>query len=311
MTELSLKRLTREIQNFHLNKESLPNIFIDYAPDNLYKIRCMIIVGEKDTPYYMGHYFFTLNFHPKNYPFQPPSIEFETKNGNVRFHPNLYTNGKVCISILGTWTGPPWSSCQSLTTVLLSLQALFTEFPLQHEPGYENISKTDIRSETYDSIIQYENIKTTIIGYLEEKGIPPSFEVFLPMIKKNVHTHYTTIHDLLKTYQNKYPTIIPNMRCSIYHFHVNIDYSSLLKQFEELDTALWSVDDHSSSTLQAETPPPPPPPKTGTTTNYPDVKASTLEEGTTITYADQIFYVHKDVLGRKRWKKQGQLSSTL
>jgi hypothetical protein len=27
----------------------------------------------------------------------------------VRFNPNLYINGKVCLSLLGTWSGPSWN----------------------------------------------------------------------------------------------------------------------------------------------------------------------------------------------------------
>ena len=26
-------------------------------------------------------------------------------SGTVRFNPNLYQNGKVCLSLLGTWSG--------------------------------------------------------------------------------------------------------------------------------------------------------------------------------------------------------------
>ena len=47
-----------------------------------------------------------------------------TGGGTVRFNPNLYANGKVCLSILGTWSGPGWSPVQSLASVLISIQSL-------------------------------------------------------------------------------------------------------------------------------------------------------------------------------------------
>ena len=46
--------------------------------------------------------------------------------GSVRFNPNLYSNGKVCLSLLGTWRGgsamEEWNSSSSLLQVLVSIQ---------------------------------------------------------------------------------------------------------------------------------------------------------------------------------------------
>lgn len=36
-----------------------------------------------------------------------------TGNGSVRFNPNLYNCGKVCLSLLGTWSGPSWDPATS------------------------------------------------------------------------------------------------------------------------------------------------------------------------------------------------------
>ena len=82
-------------------------------------------------------------FFPVNYPQQPPKCSFlTTGSGNVRwvinffkqfyssnfllsFNPNLYNDGKSCLSILGTWEGRPeekWSPLCSLLQVLISIQ---------------------------------------------------------------------------------------------------------------------------------------------------------------------------------------------
>mmetsp|Transcript_10330 Transcript_10330/g.30927 ORF Transcript_10330/g.30927 Transcript_10330/m.30927 type:complete len:103 (-) Transcript_10330:836-1144(-) len=46
---------------------------------------------------------------PDDYPQSPPRVRnMTTGAGRVRFNPNLYANGKVCLSILGTWKGPGW-----------------------------------------------------------------------------------------------------------------------------------------------------------------------------------------------------------
>ena len=61
---------------------------------------------------------------PSDYPKTSPFVKFETIDGRVRFNPNLYTAGKVCLSILGTWSGPPWTSCQNIGTLAHSLKSL-------------------------------------------------------------------------------------------------------------------------------------------------------------------------------------------
>ena len=62
-----------------------------------------MIVGPEGTPYQHGFYFFDVQF-SDTYPMKPPYVSFKTGDGRVRFNPNLYVEGKVCLSILGTWS---------------------------------------------------------------------------------------------------------------------------------------------------------------------------------------------------------------
>ena len=63
------------------------------------------ITGPQDTPYAYGLFFFDVLF-PQDYPNIPPLMLLETTGGGrVRFNPNLYADGKVCLSLLGTWHG--------------------------------------------------------------------------------------------------------------------------------------------------------------------------------------------------------------
>ena len=59
----------------------------------------------------------------------------------VRFNPNLYAQGKVCLSILGTWRaehpGEQWSAVQSVQSILLSIQSLLHDAPYHNEPSFE------------------------------------------------------------------------------------------------------------------------------------------------------------------------------
>jgi hypothetical protein len=47
-----------------------------------------------------------------------------------------YVDGKVCLSILGTWSGPGWAPVQTLMSVLLSILSLLSAAPYHNEPGY-------------------------------------------------------------------------------------------------------------------------------------------------------------------------------
>ncbi len=88
----------------------------------------------------------------------PIRVDFCTLNHNVRFNPNLYKCGKVCLSILGTWSGPGWTTVMNLITVLIDLQTLMNDNPIQNEPGYEKRHwKTDEQN-SYRTLIAYYNL---------------------------------------------------------------------------------------------------------------------------------------------------------
>ena len=139
MEKNAIKRILnkdiKEISNQNLNSLG---IYIQFNEDNFLEAKAMI-VGPKDSLYEGGFLFFNINF-PKNYPFSPPDVTYVSRN-NIRIHPNIYVGhgtggyGKVCLSILGTWSGPKWTSIMDITTVLLTIQSLLDNNPLHHEPG--------------------------------------------------------------------------------------------------------------------------------------------------------------------------------
>ncbi|TCD71146.1 hypothetical protein EIP91_012094 [Steccherinum ochraceum] len=76
----------------------------------------VMIAGPEGTPYSDGLFEFDC-FIPIQYPNVSPLMHLRTTGGGrVRFNPNLYNNGKVCLSLLGTWHGAPeemWSPRKS------------------------------------------------------------------------------------------------------------------------------------------------------------------------------------------------------
>eukprot|EP00928_Gymnodinium_smaydae_P100706 TRINITY_DN9943_c0_g2_i1.p1 TRINITY_DN9943_c0_g2~~TRINITY_DN9943_c0_g2_i1.p1 ORF type:complete len:1065 (-),score=212.95 TRINITY_DN9943_c0_g2_i1:142-3336(-) len=98
-----------------------------------------MIVGPPDTPYSNVPLFFDLAL-PAEYPREAPMAYFHANLvGNERLNPNLYVDGKVCLSLLGTWSGPAWDPERStLLQVLVSIQGLvLVEEPYYNEPGHE------------------------------------------------------------------------------------------------------------------------------------------------------------------------------
>ena len=127
------------------------------------------------TPYYGGTFCFDVRF-PDNYPFVPPVFNYLTNDGRTRFNPNLYKNGKVCLSLLNTWAGEQWTGVQSLLSVLQSIQsAVLNETPLANEPVHP-ASKEAANPEIaiYNRMIFQATIETAILAQLRE---PPAYMV--------------------------------------------------------------------------------------------------------------------------------------
>lgn len=82
-----------------------------------------LITGPEGTPYSGGCYVFDI-FFPNQYPAVPPKVNLcTTGGGTVRFNPNLYNCGKVCLSLLGTWQGQEGEQWNSKTSTLLQVCA--------------------------------------------------------------------------------------------------------------------------------------------------------------------------------------------
>lgn len=62
-----------------------------------------LIKGPTRTPYEDGLFLFDIQL-PNIYPAVPPLFRYLSQCSG-RLNPNLYDNGKVCVSLLGTWIG--------------------------------------------------------------------------------------------------------------------------------------------------------------------------------------------------------------
>ena len=128
-----VKRIIKDITEIIKSPLEPEGIYYKHDDNNIL-LGYALIIGPNNTLYKYGFYFFKFEF-PNNYPNSPPKVTFLTNMNNIRFHPNLYRNGKCCLSLLNTWSGEQWSACQSIKTILLNLLILFDNKPLLHEPG--------------------------------------------------------------------------------------------------------------------------------------------------------------------------------
>ena len=225
MSNISIKRILNDKKNLERNPLDKYGIYAIFEED-IYKAKALII-GPSDTPYYGGYYLFDIIF-PQDYPFQPPKVVLRTLDpyGYIRLNPNLYTNGKVCLSILNTWTGPKWTSCLNLSSVLISIQSLLNNNPMHNEPGYENDNSTS--SISYRNILEHENISISILNILE--NIPNTFDNFMPIIRDHFINNFHNLKNRLIPLINTYKENTIERMTSLFKLQIKYKYNYLLKK---------------------------------------------------------------------------------
>jgi ubiquitin-conjugating enzyme E2 Z len=171
LTQKAIKRIQVDITNIQAEEIKAQGIYYIHDDADISKGTALII-GPRDTPYEGGYYFFSVAF-PDDYPFNPPAMTTLTQDGVTRFNPNMYREGKVCLSLLNTWhVGDKWSGCQTLTSVLLSIVgSVLTNKPLENEPGFDPAPAV---AETYSRMITHANLQTAVLYMLTRT---PSFAI--------------------------------------------------------------------------------------------------------------------------------------
>lgn len=232
-------RLLNDVRTIIKNPLSDNGIYYVHDDEDMLKGYAMI-VGPTDTPYYGGYYFFEFNY-PYDYPFSPPTVTYKTNNGFTRFNPNLYKCGKVCVSILNTWSGEKWSACQSISTILLTLCSLLNDKPYLNEPG-QTITSTDF--EKYQRSIEFMNIHFSICYMIRniEDVMPKYATMFFSIMKEHFIKNYDKILCFLKDKAEK-QTFKETLLVSLYMMKTEIDYelckNALINTREWLEIKSW------------------------------------------------------------------------
>ena len=154
---------------------------------------------QGETPYGLGLFEFHV-FVPQDYPNVSPLVNLQTTgDGLVRFNPNLYSDGKVCLSLLGTWHGEGWlpptagNSGSTILQVLVSIQSIImVPKPYFNEPGYaeeEGTPAGEQRSREYNDNLRAATLRHAVRDMLRRP--PAGFEAI-------VRSHFRLLRPLLE-----------------------------------------------------------------------------------------------------------------
>uniref|UniRef100_A0A0D3E433 UBC core domain-containing protein n=1 Tax=Brassica oleracea var. oleracea TaxID=109376 RepID=A0A0D3E433_BRAOL len=145
---MASKRILKELKDLH--KDPPSSCSAGPVAEDMFHWQATIM-GPSDSPYSGGVFLVTIHF-PPDYPFKPPKmtsvgldsgaffftqVAFRTKV----FHPNVNSNGSICLDILKE----QWSPALTISKVLLSICSLLTD-PNPDDPLVPEIAhmyKTD------------------------------------------------------------------------------------------------------------------------------------------------------------------------
>ena len=216
----NVRRITAEIKEFHDGLYNKDHIYYRSDPNDITKGYALVL-GSSDTPYENFPCYLEIQL-PADYPHSPPKVKFLTYFQRVRFHPNLYVEGKVCLSILGTWQGPAWSPIMKISTVLLSIQSIMDKTPYCNEPGMKD-------SPVYNDAITYYVMKYKLdwLNRLAQKQAQPNHELafhdvlhpmipqFLKDMKKQCETlppaNHASVPYGIQGFQVEYQSLLPTI----------------------------------------------------------------------------------------------------
>ncbi|KDP27056.1 hypothetical protein JCGZ_20991 [Jatropha curcas] len=192
------KRIQEE---WRILENDLPDtIFVRVYESRMDLLRA-VIIGAEGTPYHDGLFFFDV-FFPSSYPNEAPHVYYHS--GGLRLNPNLYSCGKVCLSLLGTWHGnknEKWlPGVSTVLQVLVSIQALIlNQKPFFNEPGYEYLSGSpngEMQSQQYNENTFMLSLRTMVYTM---RRPPKHFEDF---VLGHFHKHANDILVACKAYMD-------------------------------------------------------------------------------------------------------------
>jgi ubiquitin-protein ligase len=155
---MAIKRLQTEYKQYI--KDPNPYYSINLDTNNFLKWNIMLF-GPSDTIFEGGIFNCQLIF-TKDYPNKPPEFKFIDN----LLHPNIYIDGKVCMSILHEGEdqygyehiSERWNPSHSVNSILMSLLSILTE------PNFESPANVDASKLWREDFSRYKQIIYNLIS---------------------------------------------------------------------------------------------------------------------------------------------------
>ena len=151
-SKFSKELLNRQLRDLQKNEDNL-GISVGLIDDNIYKWS-VIFTGPQDTIFEGGFYKAVLTF-PQDFPQNPPEMKFITE----MWHPNIYKDGKVCISIL-------------------------------HSPGVDRFNEQEKAEERWRPSLGVEQIIVSVISMLNDPNCDSPANIDASVMLKNKPEEY-------------------------------------------------------------------------------------------------------------------------
>ena len=180
-------------------RTSLPaNVWVRVFEQRTDVLRAAML-GPEGTPYHDNVFVFDFSF-PPGYPNEPPASSYHSRGERV--NPNLYENGKVCLSLLSTWSGKGsemWDPKRSnMLQVLVSIQGLvLVDDPYYNEAGYEKQSGTAEGKRNGDQYNEQAFLASARSMISTVRDPPRHFE---PLIRAHFHARAPKILRVCRAY---------------------------------------------------------------------------------------------------------------
>ncbi|CAL8103368.1 unnamed protein product [Orchesella dallaii] len=111
----TMKRLQADLKQ--ISRDPPVGISADISDDGNIFHWIAMICGPGDTPFEGGTFRLRIEF-PQNYPQKPPTVWFYSR----MFHPNVYSNGRICLDILEDEN--KWNPTYDAASILCAIQSM-------------------------------------------------------------------------------------------------------------------------------------------------------------------------------------------